>query len=100
MKGRYTCGRSGVMSSGGASTVALRGGFRKQARERRLEVPFTAALCSTLLYFVLLKTCKTIQYKTQFNPAAGNQTRSKDWEGDNLGSTGMLSFEFMESDGT
>lgn len=58
VKGRYTCGLSSVMSSSGASTVALKGGFKKQARDRRFENPFTAALCKTLLYLVLLRTCK------------------------------------------
>lgn len=59
VKGRYTCGLSSVMSSWGASTVALKGGFKKQARDRRFETPFTAALCKTLLYLVLLRTCKS-----------------------------------------
>ena len=59
VKGRYTCGLSSVMSSWGASTVALKGGFKKQARDRRFENPFTAALCKTLLYLVLLRTCKS-----------------------------------------
>ncbi len=38
--------------------VALKGGLRKQAIERRLLVPFTIALCNTLLYLLLLKICK------------------------------------------
>jgi hypothetical protein len=44
------------MSSGGVATVAFSGGLRKHARDRRWELLFTNARCSTLLYMVLLST--------------------------------------------
>ena len=59
VNGRYFCGCSSVISSWGASTVALKGGFKKQASDNRFDVPFTAALCNTLLYRILLNTCAT-----------------------------------------
>jgi hypothetical protein len=43
------------MSSGGATTVEFRGGFRKHASDKRCDSLLTMARCSTLLYLVLLK---------------------------------------------